>query len=408
MKSLLTARRSRFWQWKKRRLPLRLRLALWSAGLVLVLSFALLFFINTVALSTFPKIVRQNVPTAISDRSRVSTIPPAFFSPLKQDLLHRSLNPPEVSLLLELRSISLAGLCMVAVLGGAGAYWLAGIALRPVRKVSEAARSISANTLDTRLALPGPGDEIKELADTFDAMLERLQQNFELQGRFVGDVAHELRTPLASLRTNLEVVATNENASLDDYKAMIATQERALTRLERLVSDLLVLTTAQQPLNSSEVTMGALLEEVIGELQPIAATREVTLHLLNETDLAVPGDEGLLSRVFYNLIENGIHYTPAGGSVTIAITRQQQWAVITVTDTGIGIAAADLPHIFERFYRVEASRSRHCGGAGLGLSIVSALVRQHHGEIEVKSAPGQGSTFTVLLPLHWPTAVKTA
>jgi signal transduction histidine kinase len=148
------------------------------------------------------------------------------------------------------------------------------------------------------------------------------------------------------------------------------------------------------------VSPGALLEEVIGELQPIAATQGVTLHLLNETDLVVPGDEGLLSRVFYNLIENGINYTPTGGSVTIAVTRREQWAVITVTDTGIGIAAADLPHIFERFYRVEASRSRHCGGAGLGLSIVSALVRQHHGKIEVESAPGQGSTFTVLLPLH--------
>ncbi len=215
----------------------------------------------------------------------------------------------------------------------------------------------------------------------------------------MGDVAHELRTPLASLRTNLEVVVTNENASLDDYKAMIATQERALTRLERLVSDLLVLTTAQQPLNPGEVSPGALLEEAIGELQPIAATRGVALHLLNETDLVVPGDEGLLSRVFYNLIENGIHYTPAGGSVTITVTSREQWAVIKVTDTGIGIAAEDLPHIFERFYRVDASRSRHCGGAGLGLSIVSALVRQHHGEIEVESAPGQGSTFTVLLPL---------
>lgn len=401
MKSLFTGRRPRFWQWKKRRLPLRLRLALWSAGLVLVLSFALLFFINTVALSTFPRIVRQNFPaTAITARNRVSTVPPAFISPLRQDLLHRSLNPPEISLLLELRSISLAGLCMVAVLGGAGAYWLAGIALRPVRKVSEAARSISAHTLDTRLALPGPRDEIKELADTFDAMLERLQQNFELQGRFVGDVAHELRTPLASLRTNLEVVASDEGAAPDDYKAMIATQERALTRLERLVSDLLVLTTAGQPLNAAEVTPGALLEEVIGELQPIAATREVALRLLSESDIVVPGDEGLLSRVFYNLIENGIHYTQAGGSVTVAVTSRELWAAISVTDTGIGIAAEDLPHIFERFYRVDASRSRHCGGAGLGLSIVSALVGQHHGQIQVESTPGQGSTFTVLLPLQ--------
>ena len=255
----------RFGLGKRWRIPLRLRLAMWSAGLVLALSFALLFFINTVAISTFPRIVRQNSPSPTSalHRDVVSTVFPRPLTPFMQRLSSHPLNPPEVSLLLELRSISLAGLGMVAVLGGVGAYLLAGIALRPVRKVSEAARSISASTLDTRLALPGPEDEVKELADTFDAMLGRLQQTFEMQGRFVADVAHELRTPLASLRTNLEVLAVDDHGTPDDYRAMMESQERALTRLERLVADLLVLATSQ-PLAAAEVTLGVLLEEVSG------------------------------------------------------------------------------------------------------------------------------------------------
>ena len=220
--------------WKKRRLPLRLRLALWSGGLVLVLSFGLLLFINSVAFSSFHRIIRDRIPpVTIQHRTQpgcISVIPFVCVSA-------RPTNPLELALIFELRNISLVGLGLVAVLGGAGAYWFAGIALRPVRRVSTAARQISANTLDTRLALEGPKDEIKELADTFDAMLERLGRTFELQNRFVADVAHELRTPLASLRTNMEVVTADKDATLDDYRAMVATQERALTRLERLVAD---------------------------------------------------------------------------------------------------------------------------------------------------------------------------
>ena len=196
------------WQWKKRRLPLRLRLALWSAGLVLVLSFGLLLFINSAAIASFPRVIRGNQVRIDINRRRLT-------------------NPLEAALFLELRNISLIGLVLVAGLGGVGAYWLAGIALRPVRKVGDAARRISANTLDTRLAVGGPKDEVKEMADTFDAMLERLERTFEAQGCFVADVAHELRTPLASLRTNLEVVTTDSDATLEDYQAMVATQERA-------------------------------------------------------------------------------------------------------------------------------------------------------------------------------------
>ena len=386
-------------QQKKRRLPLRLRLALWSGGFMLIVTFTLVLFINTIALSTFPRIIRLTPisPAKIVQSTRLAQ---PDIRRLLDTSYFKSLNPLERALLVELRSISLIGFGVIAVMGGAGAYLLAGAALRPVRRISKAAQRISASTLDTRLALDGPKDEIKELADTFDAMLERLHHTFELQGRFVADVAHELRTPLASLRTNLEVVSADPDATLEDYKSMVAAQERALTRLERLVADLLILAKSEQPLSQSAVTLGPLLEEVFCDLKYTAGTRQVTLELAAETEVVVLGDASLLSRVFSNLVENGIYYNHPGGKVAVNIDHKESWAVVIVSDTGIGIASEKQAHIFQRFYRAYCSRTQHGEGAGLGLSIVSAIVQQHDGRVQVESTPGIGSTFTVLLPLQ--------
>jgi heavy metal sensor kinase len=383
--------------WKKRRLPLRLRLALWSGGLVLVLSFGLLLFINSVAFGSFNRIIRDRTLPPVTIQRRTQ---PGCFSVIPFVCLSaRPTNPLELALFFELRNISLVGLGLVAVLGGAGAYWFAGIALRPVRRVSKAARQIGANTLNTRLALDGPKDEIKELADTFDAMLERLGQTFELQNRFVADVAHELRTPLASLRTNLEVVTADKGATLNDYRTMVATQERALTRLERLVEDLLILATSDQPLVRSEVTLAPVLEEVLCDLKQRADTQQVTLRLIDKAEVMVHGNGQLFARAFSNLVENGIYYNHPGGEVVVTIDQKDDQAVVTIADTGIGIDADKQVHIFERFYRVDCSRARHKGGAGLGLSIVAAIVQRHGGQVHVESVPDRGSTFTIVLPL---------
>ncbi len=386
------------WLRKKRRLSLRIRLALWSALLVLLLSFVLLLFINWVAISTFPRIVRGNLSpqTRAAHVGQSGNVSPQLAAYLRD---RRTTNPLEDALLLELRSISLIGLGLVAIIGGASAYFVAGLTLRPVRKVSKAAQRISANTLNTRLALDGPRDEVKELADTFDAMLGRLEQTFDQQSRFVGDVAHELRTPLASLRTNLEVVTTDENATLDDYREMANTQERALTRLESVVADLLILAKSEQPLAHTDVSLVSLMEEVFSGLAHKANERHVKLSLINASEIVIPGNETLLARVFSNLIENGINYNLAGGDVSVMIDRKEDWAVVNIADTGVGIAPETQTHIFDRFYRVDSSRSRYNGGTGLGLSLVTAIVQQHGGQVGVTSTPNAGSTFTVLLPL---------
>lgn len=387
-----------FQRWKKRRIPLRLRLALWFGGLVLISNFALLLFINTAALSAFPGIIGQtnSPPLKHESTTKLPTVPP---SPVGEPFNWQPLNPLAGALLFELQSISLIGLGLVAILSGATAYGLAGITLRPVGKISQAAQEIRASTLHTRLAMDGPKDEIKELADTFDTMLGRLERTFELQSRFIGDIAHELRTPLASLRTNLEVVTSDAEATLEDYRLMAATQERALTRLERLVADLLILAKNEQPLLRSEVSLGPLVEEVLTDLKYAASARKVTLRLINKTEVVIQGDATLLARAFSNLVENAINYNRPGGEVTITIDHKDSWAVVTIADTGIGIEPEKQEHIFDRFYRIDSSRSRHNGGAGLGLSIVTAIVQQHGGWVQVESTPNVGSVFTMLLPL---------
>jgi signal transduction histidine kinase len=265
--------------------------------------------------------------------------------------------------------------------------------------MSDAAAHISASTLSTRLALSGPQDELRSLAAAFNSMLDRLEQAFEQQSRFVADAAHELRTPLATLRTNLEVIGRNTHATITDYQKLFTIVERAVVRLEDLVAALLVLTTEKQATNLETVSLLPLLEEVISDLQLTALAHEVRLCLEAHTSTSLYGDAHLLALIFRNLIENGIRYNRQGGTVTIIVTDMPTGVDIRVTDTGIGIPQAEQLHIFERFYRVDRSRSRHRGGAGLGLSIAQHLLSLHNGSIALEASSSAGSSFLVQLPI---------
>ena len=381
---------------------LRVRLALWSAGLLFVASGGLTLFINVATTATTPRsatavAVLDDASPVPSELPTLMLTPPATQARLPMPL-PVGFMPPEVAVLRQMHIFSLVGLGLVAVLGGAGIYWVSGRALRPVREVSQVARRIRAGALNTRLALDGPDDELKELADAFDGMLERLERAFEQQSRFVTDAAHELRTPLATLRTNLEVACSNPTATLGDYREMTETLERSLRQLERLVENLLILATEDRAVVKSEFALGPLLEDVLLDLQPVADKQAVTLRYTGEIHLTVQGDESLLRRVFYNLIENGIRYNRPGGEVVVTIRQEGVWAIVVVADTGMGISPAEQAHIFDRFYRGSRSQARHKGGVGLGLSIVAHIVQQHGGQVQVDSTPGVGSTFTVQLP----------
>lgn len=273
---------------------LRLRLALWSAGLLLVASGGLALFINIGTTATVPRSIAA-VPFYTSPSATGEPPTPVLTPQATPERLaiRPSVVPPEIAVLHQMRVFSLIGPGLVVVLGGAGIYWVSGRALRPVREVSQVARCITTGALNTRLALEGPNDELKELADAFNGMLDRLEQAFEQQSHFVTDAAHELRTPLATLRTNLEVVCSDPTATLDDYREMADVLERSLCQLERLVEDLLILATEDRALVKEDIALGSLLEDVLLDLQSMADEHAVTLHYTGEIQLVVRGDESL-------------------------------------------------------------------------------------------------------------------
>ena len=384
-----------------RAFTLRRRLMLWVGGLQLALGLVLIIVINVLTAIRFPQAIAVVlVPT----QQPPELLPTATLSldqaPSAPDEGTLAIEQVQEIAIREVYVISLIGVGIFVLLGAAGTYWITRQGLRPVQHLAHLVREIRAESLNHRLALEGPPDEVKVLADAFDDMLERLEQAFEQQSRFVADAAHELRTPLATLRANLEVVRQDPNATLADYREMGQVLDRALGRIERLIEDLLLLAKGEKEMRREPVNLGVILTEVVDEMKPLAQAHSVTLRLEVVGELALLADAPLLFRAVSNLIENGIRYNRPGGSVTVIAYREADDVVIQVKDTGVGISSEDIPHIFERFYRVDRSRARHRGGAGLGLSITARIVQLHGGRIQVESVPGAGSAFTIWLPCH--------
>ncbi len=298
---------------------------------------------------------------------------------------------------------SLAALALATVVG----IFVARAALRPIDAITRTARQIAAGRglteLGHRLTIRQPNDELGRLASTFNEMLDRLESLFETQQRLIADVSHELRTPLTTLRGNLDLL---RRGAIDDPQLRedaLAAMEAEAERMSRLVSDLLWLAQADAgvQLQLKPVELDTLLLDVYRQALVIAGGR-VQVQLGHEDQAIVAGDADRLRQALLNLVDNAVKYTPAGGRVTLSLHREPGWVRITVADTGIGIAPEDLPHIFERFYRVDKARSRALGGTGLGLSIVQWIAQAHGGQITVESRPGVGSEFTLWLPIPRP------
>ncbi|HMS00950.1 MAG TPA: HAMP domain-containing sensor histidine kinase [Anaerolineales bacterium] len=289
---------------------------------------------------------------------------------------------------------------IVAILISANVAWLTlGQTLRPLKSITLAAEQINrADDLSRRIPYDGPADEIGSLVDSFNQTLERLEALFTSQQRLLADVSHELRTPLTVIKGNADLMRRMK--SLDEESLTSIDQEAG--RLSRLVGGLLLLAQAESgklALVEKPVELDLLVTEVFQEMSVLAGNR-IRLHL-NEIDQAiVKGDRDRLKQVFINLVANAIQYTPTGGEVFISLEKIKDQARIICRDTGPGIPAEDLPHIFERFYRAEKSRTRgRTTGFGLGLSIANWIVERHGGRIEVNSKEGQGTAFAIWLPV---------
>lgn len=289
----------------------------------------------------------------------------------------------------------------VLLLGALGSYWLARRAFRPIHRLTSTARQIKAGDLHQRVSVPQARDEVQALALTLNEMIERLELAFAQQRRFVADASHELRTPIAVIRSVTEV-GLSQSLELDEYVAVLHDVNAETERLSYLINDLLVLARAdegQTQLDFEAVRLDLLAFDVAASIEPLAVERGITLQVEKLEPATVLGDTARLILVMMGLVDNAITYTNAGGTVTLNVEVSGTRTYFSVRDTGIGIAPKDITHIFERFYRADPARSRAAGGSGLGLAIVDWVVRVHGGTVTVASQVGQGSTFTVALPL---------
>ncbi len=288
----------------------------------------------------------------------------------------------------------------VLVLSLAGGWFLAGRALRPLERITRVASSISASDLSGRIDVGRTETELGRLARTLNETFGRLEAAFERQTRFTADASHELRTPLSILMTHAEL-ALNKERSPQEYREALEVCLRAARRMKAVVDGLLTLARAdarEVNLLKEEVDLQQVVGETAAMFKSRAIDRKVTLSV-DAAPARIMGDRERLREVVGNLISNAINYNREAGRVDVKLSTEGGWAVVTVTDTGIGIPEKDQPHIFERFYRVDKARSRELGGSGLGLSIAKWIVEAHGGTIAFTSREGEGTTFTVRLPL---------
>jgi signal transduction histidine kinase len=302
----------------------------------------------------------------------------------------------------QLRIYSFIAFGLVPLLGFAGGYFLAGRMLKPVSRVSSLAAQISSTNLKERINYHGSEDEVKRLANTFDEMLSRLEAAFESQKQFIQDASHELRTPIAIAQTNIEVTEMAKKVTASDYKRLMKVLKQSLERMTQLSDQLLMLADAgQERANWQAVDMKFIINEVAAEVSARVTVAGINLELEPASDeITVKGNSLRLKQAIFNLVDNAIKYTRAGGTVKISTRAEGSQLMVQVQDNGIGISPDDQPHIFDRFYRTDKSRSRSQGGSGLGLAIVKKIVKDHGGAISVESALDKGSTFQIILPRY--------
>ena len=295
-----------------------------------------------------------------------------------------------------------AGVVATLVIAAAAIWFLAGRALRPLDRIASTAEYIgSSQDLSQRLNVQGPNDEVGRLGRAFDAMIVRLEASFLAQRQFIADSSHELRTPLTVIRGNLDLLKRDTRPK--SRAESLAAMEAESVRMAKIVDDLMLLVQLDgaQEAHCRPVALEEVALQVYHQARVLATDKTVKLGQVDA--VIVSAEHNRLVQLLLNLVDNAVKYTPAGGAVTIECQAPEHsghpgFAALAVIDTGIGISAEDLPHIFDRFYRADKARSRGQGGTGLGLAIVQSIAEAYGGKVLVESELGKGSTFRVLLP----------
>ena len=295
------------------------------------------------------------------------------------------------------RKNSLIISAVLALLGGVATYFISGHALRPIRELSDKIEKVQAQNLADSRIEENQVKELNQLSVSYNRMLERLSDAFEIQRQFTANAAHELRTPLALMQVQLDLYHSNSHPDNDaDTVQMIKMVTEQNDRLNKMVKTLLDMSELQTVGRDDEIVLDALVDEVLEDLEPLAEGKNIRL-IGNCKDITMVGSDILIYRLVYNLVENAIKYNHSGGQVTVTADRKEKHVYLSVEDTGAGIPEELKERVFEPFFRVDKSRSRELGGVGLGLALVREIVRVHDGSIMVKSNPSGGTIFEVVL-----------
>ena len=295
------------------------------------------------------------------------------------------------------RKNSLIISAVLALLGGVATYFISGHALRPLREFSDKIEKVQAQNLADSRIEENQVKELNQLSVSYNRMLERLSDAFEIQRQFTANAAHELRTPLALMQVQLDLYHSNSHPDNDaDTVQMIKMVTEQNDRLNKMVKTLLDMSELQTVGRDDEIILDALVDEVLEDLEPLAEGKNIRL-IGKCKDITIVGSDILIYRLVYNLVENAIKYNHSGGQVTVTADRKEKHVYLSVEDTGTGIPEELKERVFEPFFRVDKSRSRELGGVGLGLALVREIVRVHDGSITVKSNPSGGTIFEVVL-----------
>jgi heavy metal sensor kinase len=288
----------------------------------------------------------------------------------------------------------------VIVLAGLGGLFLANRVLKPVQEITKTAQKIEGSDLSQRIAV-NTDDELGRLASTLNEMIGRLEEAFNRQRQFTADASHELRTPLAIMQAEATLALSKERTS-DDYRKSLETISQESDYMSSVIGKLLFLARSdagKEQLNFEDVELKELITGLSANIEALAQDKGIKFTVDAKEDLTVSGDKVKLRQLFINILENAVRYTPADGNISVSLVEKDSNAVVSISDTGIGIPPEHLSHIFERFYRVDKARARADGGVGLGLAIAKIITESHKGKIEVESEVGKGTTFKISIPL---------
>ena len=391
---------------------LQLKLTLLLSLLMIVSCVLMYFFISHSAVSGMDGLQNYMIKVDPQDGDSPITFnvdPKALFPQFEQEI-------KETKEDFLLRSV--IATTIIILLSSVCTYFLTKKALTPLQKLTSEVSQIQAQNLSTQLPVPNSKDEIAQLTSSFNEMLARLDNAFSTQKQFSANAAHELRTPLAVLQTNLEVFEKNQEPEMVENQQLFTMIKEQTARLSQLVGTLLDMTNLKSVPRTDHVSLEELVDEVFCDLDPVAEKAGISIHFddsssqdwhtdvhtpdasaLNNNIRNITGSYVLLYRAVYNLVENAIKYNRPNGSVTVSVKEKNGQAMILVKDTGIGISPENQKKIFDPFFRVDKSRSRAMGGAGLGLALVDSIAKEHGGSVKVLESNEKGSIIALMLPV---------